>query len=89
MKPITITLGSTEHGSRTFDVEQDGKVCDGLCWDEMLGQIIALTFPTFRVQPGGEMYPMKTPEEWKAYRARRFRGEAEPTQPSSSDDVVF
>ncbi|WP_038367934.1 hypothetical protein [Bosea sp. UNC402CLCol] len=68
MKPITITFGTSSAGARYFDVEQGGKVCDGLAWDEMLGQVVTLTL---QAQPGGRAYPMKTPAEWQAERERR------------------
>lgn len=68
MKPITITFGGVPEYPRGFDVEQDGKVCNGLAWDEMLGQVITLTL---QAQAGGRAYPMKTPEEWQAERDRR------------------
>lgn len=68
MKPITITFGTSTAGPRYFDVEQDGKVCNGLAWDEMLGQVVTLTL---QAQPGGRAYPMKTPDEWQAERDRR------------------
>lgn len=68
MKPITITFGSVPNAPRFFDVEQDGKVCNGLAWDEMLGQVVTLTL---QAQPGGRAYPMATPAEWQAERDRR------------------
>ncbi len=67
MKPITITFGTAPEYPRAFDVEQDGKVCNGLAWDEMLGQVITLTL---QAQPGGRAYLMKTPAEWQAERDR-------------------
>lgn len=69
MKPITITFGTVEGARWAFDVEQDGKVCDGLAWDEMLGHVTTLTL---QAQPGGRAYPMKTPAEWQAERDRRY-----------------
>ncbi len=68
MKPITITFGMSPAGPRWFDVEQDGKVCNGLAWDEMLGQVVTLTL---QAQPGGRRYPMNTPAEWQAERDRQ------------------
>lgn len=68
MKPITISIES-EDGEfpGTFCVEQGGKLTNGLGWDEMLGQIAALTIPAIsdrlRIN-GGAVYPMQTQEEW-------------------------
>lgn len=66
MRRITIIVMDDNSG---FDVEEDGKICDGLCWDEMLGQIAMLTIPPSRVRNG---YAMKTPEEWVVERKRLF-----------------
>jgi hypothetical protein len=68
VKPINITFGASPRLQWVFDVEQDGKICDGLAWDEMLGQVITLTL---QAQPGGRAYPMKTPAEWQDERDRR------------------
>lgn len=68
MKPITITFGTVPDAPRFFDVEQDGKICNGLAWDEMLGQVVTLTL---QAQPSGRAYPMKPPAEWQAERDRR------------------
>ncbi len=49
MKPITIRIaGKGERFSGGFVVEHDGRVAFGLGWDEMLGHIAAMTFPTER-----------------------------------------
>jgi len=54
-----------------FDVEaQDGRVCNGLSWDEMIAQIIFLTIPKERV---GNGFAMKTPGEWYAHALRKAR----------------
>lgn len=44
-----------------------GRRCDGLSWDEMLGQIAGLTHPKIRAPH----YNMRTPEEWQAWRDDR------------------
>lgn len=52
---------------RGFDVvDEDGRRCDGLSWDEMLGQVAMLTIPPGRV---GKGFRMQTQEEWDAERA--------------------
>jgi hypothetical protein len=64
-RTITITYNPGSCGG--WDVEENGKTCDGLCWDEMLGQIAAMTVPPGRV---GHGYPMRTPQEWVEHRQR-------------------
>jgi len=67
MRTITITV---EDGGSGFDVHEDGKCCDGLCWDEMLGQVALMTVPPARVRNG---YAMHTPQEWAEIRGERSR----------------
>lgn len=62
MRTITITI---EDGGCGFDVHENGKCCDGLSWDEMLGQVAMLTIPPSRV---GNGFAMRTPEEWAAWK---------------------
>lgn len=62
MRRITIIID--DNG---FDVEEDGKICDGLSWDEMLGQIAMLTMHPSRV---GKGFAMRTPAEWAEERNR-------------------
>ena len=59
-RTITITYDDGELGCG-WDVHEDGKCCNGLGWDEMLGQVAMLTIPALRVGSG---YAMRTPEEW-------------------------
>lgn len=40
---ITITKDSEQNNYYT--VEQDGKISDGLTWDEMIGQVAYITCP--------------------------------------------
>ena len=48
-----------------FDVVMpDGRRCDGLCWDEMLGQVARMTHPKLASEGG---YAMRTPEQWDAH----------------------
>jgi hypothetical protein len=64
MKPITIRIaGDGERFAGGFVVEQGGEHADALCWDEMLGQVIALTLhePSIRRRlwtQGPGLYPM-------------------------------
>ncbi|MFZ2306793.1 MAG: hypothetical protein WAW73_20155 [Rhodoferax sp.] len=60
MRTITITFDPTPGCG--WDVQEDGKCCNGLCWGEMLEQVVALTIPKNRVGTG---YEMRTPAEWK------------------------
>ncbi len=63
MDPITITFSDRGY----FEITQNGLICDGMCWDEMLGQIVNLT----RRVVGERLYPMLTPDQ-KAERERRW-----------------
>lgn len=50
-----------------FDVvDEAGRCCDGLSWDEMLGQVAMLTMPACRL---GKGFRMQTPEEWANERS--------------------
>lgn len=44
---------------RGFAVYQGERFVEGLCWEEVLGQVINLTHPNI----GKECYPMLTDEE--------------------------
>lgn len=72
MRRLTIEIG----GVRGFDiVDEDGRRCDGLSWDEMLGQVAMLTIPASRV---GNGFKMLTPEQWEAEREARRQRIGEP-----------
>ena len=82
MKPITIRIaGPDEQFPGSFIVEQGGHYADGLGWDEMLGQIVALTMRVPEVRDrisrfGPGLYSMETPEERaerEALREARIR----------------
>ncbi|MFO1066311.1 MAG: hypothetical protein U0892_20835 [Pirellulales bacterium] len=60
---MTITI--TQVGNR-FDVEHEGRIADGLSFDELLGLVASLTMP--EVRPCRAW--LKTPEEQEAWRAR-------------------
>lgn len=52
-----------------FDVVlPDGSCCDGLSWDEMLGQVARLTMND---RSRSFTYAMHTPEQWEQMRADR------------------
>lgn len=71
MKTITIEIREGDEPGSPFDVvTEDGRRCDGLAWDEMLRQVVALTHPGIedRVKHG---YRMQTAEQWRAERAER------------------
>ena len=72
-RTITITYDDSEHGCG-WDVHEDGKCCNGLGWDEMLGQVAMLTIPALRV---GRGFDMRTPEEWvEHFAAAQARAKA-------------
>lgn len=62
MREIVITITDENR----LDVREGDKYCDGLGWDEMLGQIAAMTLPAERVHKMNGLYPMLTKEEWEA-----------------------
>ena len=74
MRTITIVIEDTACG---FDVQENGKTCDGLSWDEMLGQVAAMTIPPSRV---GCLFAMRTPEEWAQHRESYKTNSSEVTE---------
>ena len=75
MRAITITY---KEGGCGWDVHEDGKCCNGLSWDEMLGQVAMLTIPTTRV---GKGFQMMTPEEWEARNEAMFGKQIKQAEP--------
>ena len=69
MRTITITFDPTPGCG--WDVEENGRRCDGLCWGEMLEQVATLTMPPERL---GHGYEMRTPDEWAERKARALAG---------------
>nr|WP_315471719.1 hypothetical protein [uncultured Rhodoferax sp.] len=59
----TITITFDDAPGAGWDVQENGKCCDGLVWGEMVEQVISLTIHPARV---GNGYAMHTPQEWKA-----------------------
>lgn len=76
MRTITITFDHPDVSG--WDVEENGRRCNGLCWGEMLEQIAMLTIPMGRV---GKGYPMLTPAEWAERDARIFSKKPEQANP--------
>lgn len=54
-------------GPNDFDVQEGERICDRLCWDEMLGQVASLTHPDIT----RARYHMLTPEERTEREERR------------------
>lgn len=73
----TITITFDDDLGCGWDVHEDGKCCDGLGWDEMLGQVAVLTVSPARV---GNGYPMRTPQEWVEHYAA-MEARMRPTEP--------
>lgn len=69
MKTLTIEIPEPgdEHACGFDVVDGEGRRCNGLGWDEMLGQVAMLTIPPGRV---GNGYRMQTREQWEAERRR-------------------
>lgn len=66
MRTLTIEIG----GPNGFDVvDEQGRRCNGLSWDEMLGQVAMLTMPECRL---GNGFRMLTQEQWDAEHAARI-----------------
>lgn len=68
MRRIVITVD--DNGN--IDVEENGKTCDGLGWDEMLGQIAAMTIPLGCADKQG-IFSMRTPEQWETWKKNAFQ----------------
>ncbi|MDQ0510934.1 hypothetical protein [Ancylobacter amanitiformis] len=58
-----IVIERDPHG---FTVRHGDRSCDGLCWDEMLGQVVNLTLPN----GGGRLYRMLSDAERATEEAR-------------------
>lgn len=76
MRTITITFDPTPGCG--WDVQEDGKCCNGLCWGEMLEQVAALTMPPERL---GRGYEMRTPAEWAERQAMIYAGKPKQAEP--------
>jgi hypothetical protein len=59
----TITIEIDEQG---YTIREGDRYHEGMCWDEMLGQVTELTHPRL----GQTRYPMMTEAEWAAWRER-------------------
>jgi len=49
---------------------ENGEYCDMLCWDEMLGQVAAMTISEKAANPKG-LYNMMTDEQWAELKKQR------------------
>lgn len=89
LRTITIEIGP-DCLPGGFDVVVDDLRCNGLSFDEMLGQVVALTHPKI----GAPHYRMQTAEEWAqqsaagAERAARARAEFEAEREQKVCDAV-
>lgn len=63
MQPITI-----EKGDYGFTVRQGDRYADEIAFDEMLGLVVSLTYPTLGRTPFTNW--MRTEEEWKQWREK-------------------
>lgn len=71
MRKLIIEIAEPGDDRPGFDVvDEQGRRCGGLSWDEMLGQVAMLTIPPSRV---GNGFAMHTPAEWVAQREARQR----------------
>jgi hypothetical protein len=71
MKKITIEIPERDDERHMFDVvDENGRRCDGLSFDEMLGQVVFLTIGAVAAERIGCGFAMRTPEEWAAHRSR-------------------
>lgn len=62
--PSSVNFGRSEYWS----VTEDGRICDGLCWDEMLGVIARITIDDVRRGPFLTVEEHKDAAEKKALR---------------------
>lgn len=76
MRTIVITVDDPQKPCG-FDVTENGRSCNGLSWDEMIGQIASMTIPATRI---GGLFSMRTPEEWKQWRSRLETKQIEVTE---------
>jgi hypothetical protein len=71
-RTIILTLASpssTDYSrSEYWTVTEDGRICDGLCWDEMLGVIARITLDDVRRGPFLTVEEHKDAAEKKALR---------------------
>lgn len=75
---LTLASPSTNGYSRSelWSVTEDGRICDSLCWDEMLGVVARITLHSHDSKRG----PMLTVEEHKDAAERRALRNATPSR---------
>lgn len=72
MKRLIIEIPEAGDQTTLFDVvDEAGRRCDGLAFDEMLGQIVMLTIGAVHPSRIGQGYAMHTPDEWAGQREER------------------
>ena len=74
MRTLVIEIPEPHDERQTcgFDVvDEQGRRCNGLSWDELIGQITSLTHPA--ITPPRPQYAMRTPFEWETERAARMK----------------
>jgi hypothetical protein len=78
----TITIEITDQG---FTVREGYRYHDGLCWDEMLGQVTELTHPKL----GQTRYPMLTALEWATRRAQQEQNAARRREEAEAREMTY
>ena len=68
MRKITIEIPEQGDAHRMFDVvDEQGRRCDGLCFGEMLEQLIVFCAEAIQIR-GRRGYKMATPEECEQWK---------------------
>lgn len=82
VRTITIEFGP----GVLFDVvDEYGRRCNGLAFEEMVGQVIELTHPSI----GSARFRMLTPEQWQEQEERRAREIAARRQSDMEQGVAW
>jgi hypothetical protein len=81
MRTVIITFNTSEN---TYNVIEGDRICDRLCWEEMLGQIATMTHPDIR----GPRFPMVNREEIVSRATRRMAKFIEDLAPSAFTDEI-
>lgn len=77
----TITIEIDDQG---YTVREGDRYHDGLCWDEMLGQVVELTHRKL----GETRYPMLTEAQWMEWRKRLNRPKNHPNTNHNQDQEM-
>jgi len=85
LEPVTISITpANQPFPNSFQVTQGNRTCEALGWDEMIGQVIALTHPRIRMAH----YPMQTAAERRVERARSLLRRAKADVEKERCDVI-